>query len=120
MARKRDLRRWGQILAYVGGILFAFSGALLFLDYFIDSFTLGIAQDLILYTILFAVHMADIVIAIIGVVLGAGIIILVGAEPPDLVTGILLIVLGISGLGIPGIFAVVSGILFIIASTRKR
>ena len=121
MARKRDLRRWGQILAYTGGILFAFCGALLFLDYFIDSFTLeGIAQNLILYTILFAVPMAAIILAIIGVVLGAGIIILVGAEPPDLVTGILLIVLGIFGLGIPGIFAVVGGILFIIASTRKR
>ncbi|GAH26750.1 unnamed protein product [marine sediment metagenome] len=121
MARKRDLRRWGQILAYTGGVLFALCGAVLFLSEFIDGFSLeGIFQDLILYTILFAVPMTVIVLGIIGVVIGAGIIILVGAEPPDLVTGILLIVFGIFGLGIPGIFAVVGGILFIIASTRKR
>ena len=122
MARKRDLRRWGQILSYSGGVLFALVGALLFLDYFVDAFTLEgtITKDLIIKTILFTVPINEIILAILGVVIGAGIIILVGAEPPDLVTGILLIVLGIFGLGIPGLFAVVGGILFIIASTRKR
>ena len=75
---------------------------------------------MIIKTILFTVPINEIILAILGVVIGAGIIILVGAEPPDLVTGILLIVLGIFGLGIPGLFAVVGGILFIIASTRKR
>ncbi len=122
MARKRDLRRWGQILSYSSGILFALGGALLFLDYFVDAFTLEgtVTQDLIIKTILFTVPIAEIVLAILGVVLGAGIIILVSAEPPDLVTGIILIILGIFGLGIPGSVAVVGGILFIIASTRKR
>ena len=122
MARKRDLRRWGQILSYSGGVLFALGGALLFLDYFVDAFTLEgtIVSDLIIKTILFTVPIREIVLAILGVVIGAGIIILVSAEPPDLVTGIILILLGIFGLGIPGLFAVVGGILFIIASTRKR
>jgi hypothetical protein len=121
MARKRDLRRWGQILSYTGGVLFALGGALLFLDYFIDAFTLeGIVQDLVLKTILIGVPIIEIVLAILGVVIGAIIIIIVGAEPPDLVTGILLIVFGIFGLGIPGLFVVIGGILFIIASTRKR
>ena len=54
MARKRDLRRWGQILSYSGGVLFALVGALLFLDYFVDAFTLEgtITKDLIIKTIL--------------------------------------------------------------------
>ena len=121
MASKRDLRRWGQILSYTGGILFALGGALLFLDYFIDAFALNqVIQDIVIKTILFTVPIGEIVLAILGVVIGAIIIILVGAEPPDLVTGIILILLGIFGLGFPGLFAVIGGILFIIASTRKR
>ena len=80
----------------------------------------SIGQDLILKTILFGVELKVLHLAIIGVVLGAGIIITVSAEPPDLVTGIILLVIGVFGLGIPGFFTVIGGILFIIASTRKR
>lgn len=121
MARKREIQRWAQISSYTGGVLFALGAALLFLNHFLPSpFLPNIVQDLIVKTVLFTVPLTTIILAIISVVLGAIIIILVGAEPPDLVTGIILIVLGLFGLGIPGIFAVVGGILFIIASSRKR
>lgn len=121
MARKRDLQRWAQILSYTGGVLFALGAALLFLNHFLPSpYLPNIVQDLIVKTVLFTVPLTTIVLAIIGVVLGATVIILVGAEPPDLVTGIILIIIGIFSLGIPGLFTVVGGILFIIASTRKR
>ncbi|MCK4846018.1 MAG: hypothetical protein KAS95_10105, partial [Candidatus Heimdallarchaeota archaeon] len=60
------------------------------------------------------------VIAFIGIVIGALVTISINLHVSDLARGIILIVLAIIGLGIPGLFTFISGILYIIASTKKR
>ncbi len=83
-------------------------------------------QDIIIKTVVFSVleNLTEfnmlLVLAILGVAFGAISIILVNAEISDLATGIILIIIGILGLGFPGLFLVIGGILYIIASTKKR
>jgi len=121
MARKQEYIKWGKILSIIGGILFVIGGALLLLANFIPSFTLtSVASDIIIKTPFYVFELRLIVLAIIGIVLGALTIILVTSEIDVLATGILLIVIGIVGLGFPGLFNVIGGILYIIASTKKR
>ena len=121
MARKQQYIKWGKILSLIGGILFILGGALLLLANFIPSFTLdSIVSDIIIKTPFYPLGLQLIVLAIIGIVLGALTIILVTSEIDVLATGIILIALGIIGLGFPGLFNVIGGILYIIASTKKR
>ena len=122
MARKQEYIKWGKILSIIGGILFVIGGVLLLLANFIPSFTLTpIASDIIIKTPFWWITgLRLIILAIIGIVLGALTIILVTSEIDALATGILLIVIGIIGLGFPGLFTVIGGILYIIASTKKR
>ncbi|MCG3215869.1 MAG: hypothetical protein KAS63_04100 [Candidatus Heimdallarchaeota archaeon] len=121
MARKLDYIKWGKILSIVGGILFVIGGALLLIAHFVGNFTLNpIASDIIIKTPFYSFGLRQILLAIIGIVLGALTIILVTLEISVLATGILLIVIGILGLGFPGLFVFIGGILYIIASTKKR
>ena len=121
MARKQEYIKWGKILSLIGGVLFIVGGVLFLLATFISAFTLTpLASDIIIKTPFYTFGLQVIVLAIIGIVLGALTIILVTSEIDLLVTGILLIVIGIIGLGFPGLFTVIGGILYIIASTKKR
>jgi hypothetical protein len=117
--RKRDIVNSARIISYIGGVLYVLGATLLFLAHFIAAFDLGYyGSRLIIY--LFDLTNNLLILAIVGVVIGAGIIILLGAETSHLLTGILLLLLGIAGLGIAAIFPIAGGILFLIAYTRKR
>ena len=117
--RKRDLVNSARIISYIGGVLYVTGSALLFLAHFIDKFDLGYyGSRVIMY--LFDLTDNLLILAIVGVVIGAGIIILLGAETSHLLTGILLITLAIVGLGVAAIFPIAGGIIFIIAYTKKR
>ncbi len=122
MVRKRELVLWGKILGLAGGIFFALGAGLLFLDFFLKNrLILGpIGEGLIVKTLMFGVNIDVLFLAIISVVLGTVVIVTVSAEPKPLVAGIILIVIGVFGLGIPGFITVVGGIIYIIASTRNR
>ncbi len=117
--RKRDLVNSATIISYIGGVLYVLGAAILFLDYFIDAFSLGdIGYKLVIY--LFNLTSNILILAIVAVVLGAGIIILLGAETSHLLTGIILLILAIVGLGVIAIFPATGAVLFIIAFTKKR
>ena len=116
--RKRDLVNSARIISYIGGVLYVLSAALLFIDHFVSSFSLDIGSRILCY--FFNINVNILVLAIVSVIIGAGIIILLGAETDHLLTGILLIVLAIVGLGVIAVFPLVGGILFIIAFTKKR
>jgi hypothetical protein len=120
MAKKRDFQRWGKIISLIGGVLFVLGGILLFLGQFGILTLTPLANDLVIKTVLFNVILQFWLIGLIGIILGAGSLILVNAEVDNLLTGILLIIIGIFGLGIPGLFTFIGGILYIVASTRKR
>ena len=127
MATKKDFQKWAKIFSLLGGILFIIGGLLLFIDYFLTSSILPkIAQDIIIKTVIFSVleNLSGfnyiLVLAILGIAFGAISIILVNAEISDLATGIILIIIGFFGLGFPGLFLVIGGIIYIIASSRKR
>lgn len=116
---KRDIVNSAKIISYVGGVSYVLGAAILFLDWFIDAFDLGYYGTRV---IMFLFDATDnvLILAIVSVVIGAGIIILLGAETNHLFTGILLIILSIVGLGVIAIFPLVGGILYIIAYTKKR
>ena len=127
MAPKKELIKWAKIFSLIGGVLFVLGGLLLFIDYFLTTSILpDIARDIVIKTVVFSVleNLSTfnfiLVLAILGVAFGAISIILVNAEISDLATGIILIIIGILGLGFPGLFLVIGGIIYIIASTRKR
>ncbi|MCG3225439.1 MAG: hypothetical protein H7645_00855 [Candidatus Heimdallarchaeota archaeon] len=127
MVTKKELIKWAKIFSLIGGVLFVLGGLLLFIDYFLTTSILpDIARDIVIKTVIFSVleNLSDfnyiLVLAILGVAFGAISIILVNAEVSDLATGIILIIIGILGLGFPGLFLVIGGIIYIIASTRKR
>ena len=127
MVTKKELIKWAKVFSLIGGVLFVLGGLLLFIDYFLTTSILpDIARDIIIKTVVFSVlenlsaFNFILVLAILGVAFGAISIILVNAEISDLATGIMLIIIGILGLGFPGLFLVIGGIIYIIASTRKR
>ncbi|MCG3222032.1 MAG: hypothetical protein H7641_11700 [Candidatus Heimdallarchaeota archaeon] len=127
MVTKKELIKWAKIFSLIGGVLFVLGGLLLFIDYFLTTSILpDIARDIIIKTVVFSVleNLSEfnfiLVLAILGVAFGAISIIIVNAEISDLATGIMLIIIGILGLGFPGLFLVIGGIIYIIASTRKR
>lgn len=119
MIRKRDLVNSAKIISYIGGVLYVLGASLLFLDHFIEGFNLHYVGDRLI-NYFFGIEVNILILAIISVIIGAGIIILLGAEISYLITGIILLVLAIIGLGIPAIFAICGGILYIIAFTKKR
>ena len=117
--RKRDLVTSATIISYIGGVLYVLGAAILFLDHFIDGFSLGeVGDKLIIY--LFNLTENILILAIVAVIMGAGIIILLGAETSHLLTGIILLILAIVGLGVIAIFPLTGSILFLIAHTKKR
>lgn len=119
MARKRDYQKWGKIFSLIGGALFVIGGILLFFAHFLQAFDLDrLTSNFVVY--LFGIYVNFLVLGIIGVALGAVAIVITNAEISDLLSGIFLIVIGIIGLGIPGLFTVIGGILFLIASAKKR
>lgn len=127
MVTKKELQKWAKIFSLVGGVLFVLGGLLLFINNFLTTSILPtIVQDIIIKTVVFSIleNLSEfnmlLVLAILGVAFGAISIILVNAEISDLATGIILIIIGILGLGFPGLFLVIGGIIYIIASTRKR
>ncbi|NPD87449.1 MAG: hypothetical protein HGN29_01915 [Asgard group archaeon] len=127
MVTKKELIKWAKAFSLIGGILFVLGGLLLFIDYFLTTSILpDIARDIVIKTVVFSAleNLSEfnfiLVLAILGVAFGAISIILVNAEISDLATGIMLIIIGIFGLGFPGLFLVIGGIIYIIASTRKR
>ncbi|MHA1953361.1 MAG: hypothetical protein ACXAAM_04000 [Candidatus Heimdallarchaeaceae archaeon] len=127
MVTKKELIKWAKVFSLIGGVLFVLGGLLLFIDYFLTTSILpDIARDIVIKTVVFSVleNLSAfnflLVLAILGVAFGAISIIIVNAETSDLATGIILIIIGILGLGFPGLFLVIGGIIYIIASTRKR
>ena len=127
MVTKKELIKWAKVFSLIGGVLFVLGGLLLFIDYFLTTSILpDIARDIVIKTVVFSVlenlsaFNFILVLAILGVAFGAISIILVNAEISELTTGIILIIIGILGLGFPGLFLVIGGIIYIIASTRKR
>ncbi len=121
MVRKRDLITSARIVSYIGGVLYILGAALLFLNHFIPAFELGyVGTRVIIYLFGLSFNGDILVLAIVGVVIGGGIIILLGAETSHLLTGILLIVLAAIGLGIPAIPTFAGAILYLIAYTKKR
>ncbi|GAG97260.1 unnamed protein product, partial [marine sediment metagenome] len=127
MVTKKELIKWAKVFSLIGGVLFVLGGLLLFIDYFLTTSILpDIARDIVIKTVVFSVlenlsaFNFILVLAILGVAFGAISIILVNAEISELATGIILIIIGILGLGFPGLFLVIGGIIYIIASTKKR
>lgn len=122
MARKNEFIRWGKISAYLGGILFIIGGLVLLINHFMDRTLEGsIEYNLIVKSSFILQNINSmLVIAFIGIVLGALVTIAINLHASDLARGIILIVLAIIGLGIPGLLTCISGILYIISSTKKR
>ena len=121
MARKNEYIRWGKMSAYLGGILFIIGGLVLLIYHFMDRTLGSIEYDLIVKSSFILQNINSLlVIAFIGIVIGAFVTISINLHVSDLARGIILIVLAIIGLGIPGLLTCISGILYILASTKKR
>ena len=123
MPRKRDYQKWGKIISLIGGALFVIGGILLFFAHFLTGFTLDpLTSNFVVFFFNISLPSQSyfLILGIIGVALGAFAIIIANAERSDLLSGILLIVIGIVGLGIPGLFTFAGGILYLIASAKKR
>lgn len=121
MVTKQGYIRIGQIITVVGGIFYILGGIILILSYFIQSFTLSsVVIGILIGTPFYIMELDILILTVLCVVYGASSIILVGREKFLLYAGILIILLGIIGLGIPGVFVVVGGSIYVVASTRNR
>ena len=120
MARRRDYQKWGKIFAIIAGILFILGGILLIM-HILSVVTLGTFEmDLVAKGFLLRLIGIDWIIAILGITLGALTLVLLRADVSDTLRGILLIILGIIGIGIPGLLDFIAGILYIIAGAKRR
>ncbi|MHA1685995.1 MAG: hypothetical protein ACTSYD_06235 [Candidatus Heimdallarchaeaceae archaeon] len=120
MAPKKEYIKWATISGYIGGIVFIVGGLIAMIDA-ISKYTMGqFESDMIIQTspILNGLHLW--LLALISIILGALALILINTKLNELFIGITLIVFAIIGLGIGGIFLFISGVAFIIASTKKR
>ncbi|MHA1400374.1 MAG: hypothetical protein ACTSQE_08495 [Candidatus Heimdallarchaeaceae archaeon] len=118
--KKADFRKWGKILATIGGILFIVGGVLLLLN-IVLHFGLGtLESDMIAKGFILRFIPFDILIAVIGIALGVLSIAFPNTKLSDFLLGLLLIIIGIIGIGIPGLLVVISGIFYIVASMKKR
>lgn len=121
MVSKQGYIRISQGISIGGGILFIIGGIILIVDFFIPSFELpDVAIGLIIGTPFYIVQLDILILTVICIVLGASSIILVSREKYILLGGIVVILVGIIGLGIPGVVIIVGGSLYIVASTRNR
>ena len=121
MVSKQEYIRIGQIITIIGGILFVIGAIVLILSYFIESFTLNsVTIGLIIGTPFYIVELHILILTVLCVIFGTSSIILVGREKFILYSGIIIILLGIIGLGIPGLFIVIGGSIYVVASTRSR
>ncbi|UJG43316.1 MAG: hypothetical protein K9W46_13200 [Candidatus Heimdallarchaeum endolithica] len=120
MARKTKLEKWGKTLSIIGGVLYILGGVFLILHILLQ-FNIGTLElDLIAKGFLLKLIGYDFIIAVITIVLGILAIALPSSKLSDLLLGIVLIVLGIIGIGLPGLIVVIAGIVYIVASTKKR
>ena len=121
MVTKQGYIRISQGISISGGILFIIGGIILVVDFFVLSFNLpNVAIGLIIGTPLYIIQLDILISTVICIVLGALAIILVSREKRILLGGILVILVGIVGLGIPGVIIIIGGSIYIVASTRNR
>ncbi|MBY9001127.1 MAG: hypothetical protein KGD64_09450 [Candidatus Heimdallarchaeota archaeon] len=121
MVTKQGYIKIGQGISIAGGMLFVIGGIILILSYFIEGFVLNsVATGLIIGTPFYIFQMDILILTVVSIIIGASTIIFVSREKHILVGGILVIILGIVGLGIPGVIIIVGGSIYIVASTRNR
>ncbi len=121
MVTKQGYIRISQGISIGGGILFIIGGiVLIVLDYFMALELPRFAVGLIIGTPFYIVELHSLILTVVCIALGALAIILVSREKRILLGGILTILVGIIGLGIPGVIIIVGGSIYIVASTRNR
>ncbi len=119
MATKRQYEKWGKFFAIFGGIFFIVGAVILLMDMILDSFTV---HQVITQTIVRSNYFVqtEIILVIVGFVLGVLSLIIPNTELGNFIKGLLLLVFGIAGLGLSGLFVFIGGMLFIIASMKKN
>lgn len=121
MVTKQGYIRISQGISIGGGILFIIGGIILIVDFFMPSFELPpIAIGFIIGTPFYIIQLDILILTVICIVIGASAVILVSREKRILLGGILVIIAGIIGLGIPGLVIIIGGSIYIVASTRNR
>ena len=121
MVTKQEYIRISQGISIGGGILFIIGGIILIVDFFVTNFSLSnVAIGLIIGTPFYISQLDILILTVISIVLGALAIILVSREKRILLGGILVILVGVVGLGIPGVIIIIGGSIYIVASTRNR
>ncbi|MHA1592161.1 MAG: hypothetical protein ACTSUP_06795, partial [Candidatus Heimdallarchaeaceae archaeon] len=96
-------------------------GIILIVDFFVLSFSLpDVAVGLIIGTPFYIIQLEILILTVICIAFGALAIILVSREKRIMLGGILVILVGILGLGIPGVVIIIGGSIYIVASTRNR
>ena len=122
MVTKQGYIRISQGISIGGGILSIIGGIILIVDYFMASFELlsPVAIGLIIGTPFYIIQLDILILTVICIVIGALAIILVSREKRILLGGIFVIIVGIIGLGIPGVIVIIGGSIYIVASTRNR
>lgn len=120
MASKKEYIKWGTIFGYIGGVIYVV-GALIAIIDVLTPYTMGSVERDLIVQISPIIGGFDLwLLALISVILGALSLILINTNLNPLVIGIFLIAFAIVGLGIGGLFLFISGVTFIIASTKKR
>ncbi|MCK4973329.1 MAG: hypothetical protein KAS52_08400 [Candidatus Heimdallarchaeota archaeon] len=121
MVTKQGYIRISQGISIGGGILFIIGGIILIVDFFVPSFSLpDVAVGLIIGTPFYIIQLEILILTVICIAFGALAIILVSREKRIMLGGILVILVGILGLGIPGVVIIIGGSIYIVASTRTR
>ena len=121
MVTKQGYIRISQGISIGGGILFIIGGIILIVDFFMTSYSLpNVAIGLIIGTPFYIMQLDILILTVICIVIGALAIILVSREKRIMLGGILVILAGIIGLGIPGGVIIIGGSIYIVASTRTR
>jgi len=121
MATKREYIKWGKIFTYIGAILYIVGGVIALLSLIIPAHTMGPLENDLIIQGAYIIHGLYLwLIALITIVIGSIAIVLTNTKLNELALGIILVIFAIIALGIPGIFMIIGGILFIIASTKKR
>ena len=121
MVTKQGYIRISQGISIGGGILFIIGGIILIVDFFMPSYSLpNVAIGLIIGTPFYIMQLDILILTVICIVIGALAIILVSREKRIMLGGILVILAGIIGLGIPGGVIIIGGSIYIVASTRTR
>ncbi len=120
MVTKQGYIRISQGISIGGGILFIIGGIVLIIYHFMTVDLPSFAIGLIIGTPFYITELHPLILTVICIALGASAIILVSWEKRILLGGILVILVGIIGLGIPGVIIIIGGSIYIVASTRNR